>query len=184
MRSQSRACLGQCVTNIHIRICKNQHEYSSSHFDLPFFVNPNILVFLFAPFFSPNVFVFAFFCQPQYIHILIHKTNIEKKYNILYFFYYYKPSAINCMLLHIYDITCPFFLFFFECDNICIHISIVFAKNCCPENIFVFIFWPENCICHTLAKAVSISQEHIVEKSTLINVHSCTLTLHWKNVMH
>ena len=52
----------QCVTNIRIRIriCKYQSEYSYSYLYSPFFVTPNIFVF-----------VFALFYQPKYICIHI-----------------------------------------------------------------------------------------------------------------
>ena len=52
----------QCVTNIRIRIRirEYQSDYSYSYSYLPFFVTPNIFVF-----------VFALFYQPEYIHILI-----------------------------------------------------------------------------------------------------------------
>ena len=54
--------LSQCVTNVCIRICirKYQAEYSYSYLSSPFFVNPNIFVF-----------VFALFIQKEYIHICI-----------------------------------------------------------------------------------------------------------------
>ena len=65
----------QCVTNICICISirKYQFEYSYSYLYSPFFVNPNIFVF-----------VFAFFIQTKYICIHIRPFLLTRIYLYLY----------------------------------------------------------------------------------------------------
>ena len=96
----------QCVTNICICIRIREYQAEYSYLSSPFFVNPNIFVFVFALFiqteyicihirpflstqiysylyspflFKPNIFVFVFalFCQPKYICIHICPKNIK-----------------------------------------------------------------------------------------------------------
>ena len=83
----------QCVTNIRIRIRirEYQSEYSYSYSYSPFFVTPNIFVF-----------VFALFYQHEYICIRICLRHGYRICKYLYNSTQIQPNTINCILWHIY----------------------------------------------------------------------------------
>ena len=82
---------GQCVTKICIRICirKYKSKYSYMCLYLPFFVNPNKIVFVFALFFQtkPICFCIPLFCHPEYTFIWICQNNNKPNHRFLYSFF-------------------------------------------------------------------------------------------------